>query len=51
MEEDERAPSPVPGPSSAPDCANGGNDDGGEDEGILRDGDLGVQVKITKDVI
>ena len=43
MEEDERAPSPVAGPSSAPDSAKA--DDGGAgDEGILRDGDLCVQV-------
>ena len=45
MEEEKAPPSPVPGPSSAPDViadnAAVAKEDG--DEGVLRDEDLGVQ--------
>ena len=45
MEEDKAPPSPVPGPSTAPDViadnATVAKENG--DEGVLRDEDLGVQ--------
>ena len=50
MDEESAPPSPVPGPSSAPDVMDDNSavaqEDG--DEGILKDEDLGVQVRVSK---
>ena len=50
MDEESTPPSPVPGPSSAPDVMDDNSavtkKDG--DEGILKDEDLGVQVRVSK---